>query len=39
MLAAGLAHILPWANSFLHRIPCVASPFLPSIQARGAESL
>lgn len=39
MLAAGMVHILLWANSLLHRIPCVTSPFLPSIQARGAESL
>lgn len=39
MLAVGMVHILPWANSLLHRIPWVASPFLHSIQARGAESL
>lgn len=34
MLAGGMVHILPWANSPLHRIPCTTSPFLPSIQAR-----
>lgn len=38
MLAGGMVHIRSWANtSAQDTLP--VSPFLPSIQARGAESL